>query len=78
MEDIGKLQPVLKELGDVTLMTIFERWWKLDGVSQDCKKENVPPVFKKDKMEDPGKYGLVTPNSVHRWKNNPQNHIQRH
>lgn len=44
-----------------------------------ARTKNVPPVFKKDKMKDPGKYGLVGLKSVHIdvGKNTSQN-ISKH
>lgn len=45
-----------------------------------ARTKNVPPVFKKDKMKDPGKYVLVDLKSVHTdvGKNTSQNHSQTH
>lgn len=37
----------------------------IGGCSQGLEKVNVTLVFRKDKKEDPGKYGLVSLNSVH-------------
>ena len=38
---------------------IFGRSWQPGQVTEDCKKANVSPIFKKDK-EDSGKYRLVS------------------
>jgi len=53
----------VKGLADVTarpFSIVFERSWQLKKVSEDWKKSNVTPVFKKGKKEDQGHYGLVT------------------
>lgn len=62
------LSPVLREMDDVTaksLSIISERSWQLEDVAKTWEKGNVTPVFKKDNKKDPGKYGLVSLNSVH-------------
>ncbi|KAJ7418842.1 rna-directed dna polymerase from mobile element jockey-like [Willisornis vidua] len=57
---------MLRELVDTTakpLMISFERLWQSGGVSDNQKRANVTPVFKKDK-EDPGNYRSVSLTSV--------------
>jgi len=58
---------VLRELVDVIaepLSIIFQRSWRTGGVSEDWRKANVTPGCKKAKKEDPGKYRLVSLNSI--------------
>lgn len=43
------------------LSTIFEKLWQSGEVSDDGKKGNTTPIFKKGKVEDPGYY---TPDSL--------------
>lgn len=46
---------VLRELVDVTLrplLIIFARSWCLRNVSEDWKKANITPMFKRGKKED--------------------------
>jgi len=54
---------VLRELADVfaePLSIIFERSWRTGEVSEDWRKANVTPIFKKGKKEDPGNYRSVS------------------
>ncbi|KAK4806913.1 hypothetical protein QYF61_012648 [Mycteria americana] len=41
-----------------------ERSWRLGEVPEDWRKENVPPIFKKGKKEDPGNYRSVSLTSI--------------
>lgn len=42
------------------LSIIFQRSWQAGQVTEDYKKANDSPVFKKDKKQDPGKHRLET------------------
>ncbi|RMC22341.1 hypothetical protein DUI87_00653 [Hirundo rustica rustica] len=57
---------VLRELMGIVsiLMIVFERSWQPLEVPDYWKKENVTPVFKKGKKEDPGNYKQVSLTSV--------------
>ncbi|CAM4522848.1 unnamed protein product [Caretta caretta] len=58
---------VLKELAAVIaepLAIIFENSWRTGEVPDDWKKDNVVPIFKKGKKEDPGNYRPVSLTSV--------------
>jgi len=57
---------MLRELADVIaepLSIIFERSWRTGEMTEDWRKANVTPVFKKGK-EDPGNYRLVSLTSI--------------
>lgn len=45
-------------------LIIFERSWCLEDVSEDWKKENITPIFIKDKKEGLWEYELVNLTSV--------------
>lgn len=60
----GILPWVLRELAHVLArplsITLERSWWWVDA----WKKENVIPIFKKDKKEDPGNYRPVHLTSI--------------
>lgn len=63
------LPSVQREMADITVRPVlifFERLWRLENIAKEWENGNVIPVFKKDKKEDLGKYGLVSLNSVQR------------
>jgi len=63
----GMHPQVLRELADViaeALSIIFERSRRTGKVSEDWRKANVTPIFKKGKKEDPGNYRPVSLNFI--------------
>lgn len=55
---------LLRDLSDVicckvTAKVIFERSWQFGLVSEDWKKENITPIFKKGKKEDLSSFTLI-------------------
>ncbi|KFQ45842.1 hypothetical protein N333_09138, partial [Nestor notabilis] len=58
---------VLKELANEVakpLSIIFERSWEEGELPDDWKKGNITPIFKKEKMGEPGNYRPVSLTSV--------------
>ncbi|PKU46080.1 rna-directed dna polymerase from mobile element jockey- hypothetical protein [Limosa lapponica baueri] len=58
---------VLRELADVItkpLSIFFEKSWRTGEVPKYWRKDNVTPVFKKGKKEDPGNYRPVSFTSI--------------
>jgi len=63
----GMHPQVLRQLSDVIakpFSIILERSWRTREVSQDWRKANVSPIFKKGKKEDPRNYRPVSPTSI--------------
>ena len=80
----GKHPQVLRELADVIarpLSIIFAQSWRLGEVPEGWRKENVTPVFKTGKKEEPGNYRLVNLTSIPEEGDgaaHPGNHFQTH
>ncbi|KAJ7417704.1 hypothetical protein BTVI_31743 [Pitangus sulphuratus] len=58
---------ILKELADVIpkcLLIIFEKFWESEEVPADWQLENIVPIFKKGKKEEPGDYNPASLTSV--------------
>ncbi|KFP91189.1 hypothetical protein N311_01095, partial [Apaloderma vittatum] len=58
---------VLRELVEVIagpLSIIFAKSWEKGEKSEDWRKANITPVFKKGKKEDPGNYRQVSLTSI--------------
>jgi len=63
----GMHSRILRALADVIaepLSIIFERSWRTGEVPEDWRKNNVTPIFRKGKKEDPGNYRPVSLTSV--------------
>jgi len=63
----GMHPQVLRELADVIaepLSILFKRSWRTGEVSEDWRKANVTPIFKKGQKEDPGNYRMVRLTSI--------------
>ncbi len=52
---------VLSEVTARPLCIIFERSWRMGEVPEDWRKNDITPVFKKGKKEDPGNYRSSQP-----------------
>ncbi|GAB0206058.1 mitochondrial enolase superfamily member 1 [Grus japonensis] len=58
---------VLRELADVVAKPpsmIVKNTWQLNEVPSDWRRENLAPIFKKSRKEDPGNYQPVSLTSV--------------